>query len=54
VSSQKSDLILSSNCSVNCAQNVLNGNGALALIYTDGLDFSSGLDPNSQTVTIAP
>jgi hypothetical protein len=34
--------------------NVMNGNGALALIYTDGFDFISGFDPGSQTVTIVP
>jgi hypothetical protein len=34
--------------------NALYGNGALALIYSDGFDFSAGFDPNSQTVTIAP
>jgi hypothetical protein len=34
--------------------NTLNGNGALALIYTDGLDNLSGFDPTSQTVAIAP
>jgi hypothetical protein len=34
--------------------NVLSGNGALALLYTDGLDAIAGFDPGSQTVTIAP
>ena len=34
--------------------NVLSGNGALALIFTDGLDAISGFDPNAQQVTITP
>jgi hypothetical protein len=34
--------------------NTLVGNGALALIFTDGLDGISGLDPASQQVAIAP
>jgi hypothetical protein len=34
--------------------NALYGNGALALLYSDGLDSISGFDPASQTVTIAP
>lgn len=34
--------------------NVLNGNGELALIFSDGFDFLSGFDPNSQTVAINP
>jgi hypothetical protein len=34
--------------------NTLNGNGALALIYTDGLDNLAGFDPTSLTVAIAP
>jgi hypothetical protein len=32
----------------------INGNGALALIYTDGQDTIGGFDPNSQTVAITP
>jgi hypothetical protein len=34
--------------------NVMNGTGALALLYTDGLDNISGFDPASQQVLIAP
>ncbi len=34
--------------------NVLNGNGELALIFSDGFDSLSGFDPNSQTVAINP
>jgi hypothetical protein len=34
--------------------NTINGMGALALIYTDGLDGIGGFDPNSQTVAINP
>jgi hypothetical protein len=34
--------------------NVFNCNGALALIYTDGLDNLSGCDPASQQVSITP
>ena len=34
--------------------NAMNANGALALLYTDGLDAISGFDPGSQTVPIAP
>jgi hypothetical protein len=34
--------------------NTLNGNGALALFYTDGLDTINGFDPGSQPVTITP
>ena len=34
--------------------NTMNGNGALALIYTDGLDNIGNFDPNSQTVAITP
>jgi hypothetical protein len=34
--------------------NTMNGTGALALLYTDGLDNISGFDPGSQTVPIAP
>jgi hypothetical protein len=34
--------------------NTINGNGALALIYTDGLDNISGFDPASQSVPITP
>jgi hypothetical protein len=32
----------------------INGNGALALIYTDGQDTIGGFDPDSQTVAITP
>jgi hypothetical protein len=38
----------------NGGSNVMNGNGALALIYTDGADSVGYFDPNSQVVTIAP
>jgi photosystem II stability/assembly factor-like uncharacterized protein len=34
--------------------NTMNGNGALALIYSDGNDTITGFDPNSQTVPITP
>jgi hypothetical protein len=34
--------------------NAMNGNGALALLYTDGADALSGFDPGAQTVPIAP
>jgi hypothetical protein len=34
--------------------NTLTGNGALALIFTDGFDAISGFDPNAQQVTITP
>lgn len=34
--------------------NVLNGNGELALIFSDGFDSLAGFDPNSQTVAINP
>jgi hypothetical protein len=34
--------------------NTMNGNGALALIYTDSQDTIGGFDPNSQTVAITP
>jgi acrosin len=34
--------------------NTMNGNGNLALIYSDGYDTISGFDPNYQTVTITP
>jgi hypothetical protein len=34
--------------------NTMNGNGALALLYTDGLDNIAGFDPASQVVPIAP
>jgi hypothetical protein len=34
--------------------NTLNGNGALALFYTDGLDTITGFDPGSQQVPITP
>jgi hypothetical protein len=34
--------------------NVNTGNGALALIFSDGLDTVSNFDGNSQTVTISP
>jgi hypothetical protein len=34
--------------------NTLAGNGALALLFTDGFDGISGLDPSSQQVTIGP
>ena len=34
--------------------NTLNGNGALALFYTDGSDTITGFDPNSQQIPIAP
>jgi hypothetical protein len=32
----------------------MNGNGGLALIYTDGLDNISGFDPSSPIVPIVP
>jgi hypothetical protein len=32
----------------------MNGMGALAVIYTDGLDGIGGFDPGSQQVAIAP
>jgi hypothetical protein len=38
----------------NGGNNTLTGNGALALLYTDGLDALSGFDPGSQQVTITP
>jgi hypothetical protein len=34
--------------------NALNGNGSLALLYTDGLDSINGFDPGSQQVTVNP
>jgi hypothetical protein len=34
--------------------NTLNGSGALALIFSDGLDTITGFDPNSLLVSIAP
>ncbi len=34
--------------------NVLNGNGALALLYSDGADSIAGFDPDSQQVLITP
>jgi len=34
--------------------NTFLGNGALALIYSDGIDSISNFDPNSQTVAITP
>jgi hypothetical protein len=34
--------------------NVLQGSGALALIFSDGLDTIAGFDPASQQVPIAP
>jgi hypothetical protein len=34
--------------------NTMIGNGALALIYSDGNDSITGFDPNSQTVAITP
>jgi hypothetical protein len=34
--------------------NVMNGMGALALIYTDGADAIGGFDPGSQQIIIAP
>jgi hypothetical protein len=34
--------------------NTLSGNGALALLFSDGFDGISGFDPNSQQVTIGP
>jgi hypothetical protein len=34
--------------------NIMTGTGALALIYTDGLDSIGGFDPDSQLVTIVP
>jgi hypothetical protein len=34
--------------------NVLNGTGALALLYTDGADSIAGFDPLSQQVAISP
>jgi hypothetical protein len=34
--------------------NTINGDGALALIYSDGFDTINGFDPNSQTVPINP
>jgi hypothetical protein len=34
--------------------NTLIGNGALALLYTDGADAITGFDPGSQTVPITP
>jgi hypothetical protein len=34
--------------------NTLTGNGALALLYTDGADNITGFDPSSQQVTITP
>jgi len=34
--------------------NTLNGNGNLALIYTDGMDNISGFDPNSPIIPITP
>jgi hypothetical protein len=30
------------------------GNGALALLYSDGLDTVTGFDPSSQQVPITP
>jgi hypothetical protein len=32
----------------------MNGNGALALIYSDGQDNLMGFDPNSMIVPITP
>jgi hypothetical protein len=34
--------------------NTMNGNGALALIYSDGQDMITGFDPNSIVVPITP
>jgi hypothetical protein len=34
--------------------NTMNGTGALALIFSDGLDTIQGFDPNSPIVTISP
>jgi hypothetical protein len=34
--------------------NMLNGNGALAFLYTDGLDAITGFDAGSQVIPIAP
>jgi hypothetical protein len=34
--------------------NTMNGNGALALIYTDGADNITGFDPNSTIIPITP
>jgi hypothetical protein len=34
--------------------NTFNGNGALALFFTDGLDTITGFDPGSQQVPVAP
>jgi hypothetical protein len=38
----------------NGGTNHMNGQGALALIYTDNLDIIAGFDQDSQSVTIAP
>jgi hypothetical protein len=38
----------------NGGSNTLNGNGALALFYSDGSDTITGFDPNSQQVPIMP
>jgi Ca2+-binding RTX toxin-like protein len=38
----------------NGGNNTLTGNGALALLYTDGLDTLSGFDPGSQQIVITP
>ena len=38
----------------NGGNNVLGGNGALGLLYTDGLDNVADFDLNSQQITIGP
>ncbi len=34
--------------------NIMNGNGGLALIYSDGMDAISSFDPNSPIIPVAP
>lgn len=38
----------------NGGSNVLSGNGALGLLYTNGLDTIGGFDPNAQQIPISP
>jgi hypothetical protein len=38
----------------NSGNNILTGDGALALLYSDGLDMIAGFDPLSQQVLIGP
>jgi hypothetical protein len=47
-------LLDATNITGNGGGNTMNGNGALALIYSDGADAIGGFDPNSIVVPISP